>query len=93
MNSTTRRTLVPVLIGILAAFGALAALNYVRQDRCLDAGGQWDAARRVCLAANGAVNTSGLLGGRGLALAFVLALLIAGVLWRVYTFPSRHRRR
>jgi hypothetical protein len=93
MNATTRRILIPMLIGVLAAFGSLAVLTFIRQDKCLDAGGQWDAARRMCLAANGTAYTSGLLGGWGLVVAAFIAVLIAGMLWRIYTFPRRNRGR
>lgn len=89
MNATIRRTLAPTLIGVLAAFGALTALSYARQRECGGLGGQWDIARRACLAADGRTYTSGLLGGRGIILAIVAALLIAWTLWRVYTYPLR----
>jgi preprotein translocase subunit SecG len=48
-----RRSLIQLLIGVIAAVVGLTTMVLVRQDRCLDAGGSWSAQTRVCLGPDG----------------------------------------
>ena len=62
---------------------ALTVATYMRQDACLDAGGQWAAAARTCELAAG----RDMPGPTGAYLAGTAAGFITlVVLWRTYTF-------
>ena len=43
-----RQALGPLLVGIISVGSGLWVALQLRIDRCLDAGGRWDVARRVC---------------------------------------------
>lgn len=81
-----RRSLVQLLIGAIATIGALMTLNGIRQDRCLDAGGQWLAVGRTCTGPNGPLPV-----GRAsdVVAAIVVGALLAFMLHRASTFAHR----
>ena len=85
-----RRSLIQLLIGIIAAIASLVAVNAVRQDRCLDAGGQWIAAARTCVGPAGPVSVAR---GSDVIAAIVVGVLFAFVLYRASTFASRRASR
>ena len=41
-----RHSLIQLLIGVIAAVAGLTTMIFIRQDRCLDAGGAWSAQTR-----------------------------------------------
>ena len=83
-----RQSLIQLLIGIIAALTTLAALNAVRQDRCLDAGGQWVAATRACIGPEGPLQVAR---GSDFVVAVVIGILLAFMLHRASTFARRGR--
>ena len=85
-----RRSLIQVLIGVIATVSGLATMILVRQDRCLDAGGSWSAETRVCLRPEGPLAVAR---GSDVAVAVVIALLVAVMLYRASTFANRHASR
>ena len=48
-----RRSVIQLLIGIIAMLGGLGALTVVRQNRCVEAGGQWSMTQRSCTGPSG----------------------------------------
>lgn len=85
------RSLVPMLIGLLATLGALWGVDVYRARRCEAVGGTWDVARRVCAAADPAAFPGYLRGPGAYVLAIPVAVVIGFVLWRVYTFAGGAR--
>ncbi len=85
-----RRSLIQLLIGIIAAMVSLTALNAVRQDRCLDAGGQWAAATRSCTGPSGPLSVAR---GFDVIAAIVVGVLLAFMLHRISTFASQRASR
>jgi Amidohydrolase family len=49
-----RQSLGPLIVGIISVGSGLWVALQLRIDRCLDAGGRWDAVRRVCQRPEGA---------------------------------------
>ena len=85
-----RRSLIQLLIGVIAAVAGLATMTLVRQNRCLDAGGSWNTTTRVCLGPDGPVTVAQ---ASDMTVAVVIGLLVAFVLHRVSTFANRHAAR
>lgn len=85
-----RRSLIQLLIGIIATMAGLAALNAVRQDRCLDAGGQWTAATRACVGPDGPLSVAR---GSDVIVAIAIGVLLAFMLYRASTFARRRAAR
>ena len=83
MSSQLRRSLAAMLAGIAAMLVALSLATYLRQDACLDAGGQWSAVARTCELAAGR-EMPGPTGAylAGTAAGFITLM----VLWRTYLF-------
>jgi hypothetical protein len=84
----TRRSLVTMLIGIMAALLGLLATTWLREDACLDAGGRW-LATRTCELPPGAEMPSSL---RFYFIGVVVGLVTALLLWRTYTFITTRAR-
>ena len=92
MTAETRRSLAALLAGIAGMLMALLTATRLRQDACLDAGGRWLAAARMCELPAGTASEMSPL--RGYALGAVAGVLTAIVLWRMFTFfASRGTRR
>lgn len=53
-----RQSLAPLLVGIISVGSGLWVALQLRIDRCLDAGGRWDAVRRVCARPEGVPSDS-----------------------------------
>jgi hypothetical protein len=85
-----RRSLIQLLIGIIATVAGLAALNAIRQDRCLDAGGQWVANARSCVGPDGPLTVAR---GSDVLAAIVIGVLLAFMLHRASTFARRRSSR
>jgi hypothetical protein len=85
-----RRSLIQLLIGVIAAVAGLTTMILVRQDRCLDAGGSWSATTRVCLGPDGPVAVAQ---ASDMIVAVFIGLLVAFMLHRASTFANRHAPR
>lgn len=48
-----RQSLASLLIGIISIMAGLWVGTQLRIDRCMDAGGRWDVARRLCVLPDG----------------------------------------
>lgn len=84
-----RRSIIVLLIGVIASLvGALTAL-FLEQRRCGDAGGQWNAAARQCELSSGA--TAGW-SGTSLLAGVVVGVLLAVFLYRAVLFFARGGR-
>jgi hypothetical protein len=78
-----RRSIIVMLIGVAAALTGFATASLVEQDRCLDAGGRWNAAVRSCQLAAGDVAGLGL---KSMAAGVFVGILVAVVLYRTVLF-------
>ena len=85
-----RRSLIQLLIGVIAAVAGLAIMVLLRRDRCLDAGGSWNATTRVCLGPDGPLAVAR---ASDVTVAILIGLLVAFMLHRVSTFANRHAAR
>jgi hypothetical protein len=81
-----RRSLIQVLIGVIATIAGLAVLNVVRQDRCLDAAGQWMDATRSCVGSQGPIVVAR---GYDVFVAVAIGVLLASMLFRAFAFARR----
>jgi hypothetical protein len=86
MTAETRRRLATLLVGAMAMLTTLLVATLIRQNRCLDAGGQWLAAARECELPAGSV--ARLSGGWPWALGVAAGLLTAVVMWRAYSYVA-----
>ena len=91
MTVETRRRLAALLVGIAGTLTALLTATWLRQDACLDAGGQWLAATRLCELPPGAA--TGISSLRAYVVGAIGGVLTAIVLWRVFTFAASRARR
>jgi hypothetical protein len=87
MTSETRRRLAALFTGTAGTLTALLVATWLRQDACVDAGGRWLAAARMCELPSGA--SMAMSAGRAYAVGAVGGVLTAIVLWRVFTFAGR----
>jgi hypothetical protein len=73
-----RRTLIPLFVGLLAALAGFATVAYLRQGRCVGAGGRWEATSRHCTLPAGSSVTVAHLSDliAGAAVAIVLAFML-----------------
>jgi len=86
MTVETRRRLAILLIGTTGTLTALLMATWLRQDACLDAGGRWIAATRLCELPPGA--STAMSPQRAYAVSVVGGVLTAIVLWRAFTFAA-----
>jgi hypothetical protein len=85
-----RRTLIQLLIGVIASLGGLSVLTLVREDRCLDAGGRWAAETRSCVSASGPLDVAR---ATDFVIALAVGVLLAFMLYRASTFASSRASR
>ncbi len=85
-----RRSLIQILIGVIASLAALTIVTAVREDRCLDAGGKWIAATRACVGPEGPLPVSR---ASDVILAIVIGVVLAFMLYRASTFASARSSR
>ena len=83
-----RRLLISAVIGAMATFSGFTAVVWLRQGRCRDAGGAWDAAAHLC---NGPVGRLAIEQKTDIATGVIVALVLAFMLFRISTFASRNR--
>lgn len=86
-----RRSLITILVGVLATLSGFATTAMLRQTRCADAGGQWRAAAKQCVLPSGGLvpvdRATDMLWGIGLALA------LGFMLFRIVLFATGRARR
>ena len=83
-----RRSVIQLLIGIIAMLGGLGALTVVRQNRCVEAGGQWSMTQRSCTGPSGPLAIDRW---SDITVALVVGLALAAMLYRASTFADRRR--
>ena len=83
-----RRSIIQLLIGVIAALGGLGALTVVRQNRCVGAGGQWSIVQRVCTGPDGPIPVERW---SDITVALVVGLLLAVMLYRASTWANRRQ--
>jgi hypothetical protein len=81
-----RRSLIVMLIGVIAAVVGGLVATFIEQRRCTDAGGRWLAAARACQLEGGA--SSGLT-LTSLAAGVAAGVFIALFLYRAIVFFAR----
>jgi hypothetical protein len=84
-----RRSIIQLLIGILASLAGLGVLTVVRQKRCIAEGGTWAGVSRICTGPSGPIDVSR---ASDVVMALGIALLVAFMLYRASTFASRQSR-
>lgn len=81
-----RRSLIVVLIGMIAGIAGFATIALLRQNRCKDMGGNWSAQARSCQLADGLAgnvsNPSDLLAGA------VVAVVLGFMLFRMFLYAT-----
>jgi hypothetical protein len=79
-----RRSIIVVLIGMIAGIAGFASVAYLRQRRCVGASGTWDNAVRRCTLPDGMVTevarTSDIVVGS------LIALALGFMLFRMFLF-------
>ena len=83
-----RRSIIQLLIGVIAALGGLGALTVIRQNRCLDAGGQWSVVQRSCTGPSGPILVDRW---SDITVALIVGLLLAVMLYRASTYANRRQ--
>lgn len=83
----TRQSVLLLLVGTLSALSGLGAATWVQRDRCVDAGGHWDMARRACELPAG-VETGWSLAA--VATGIAVAVLVGVMLFRAMLFVTGH---
>jgi hypothetical protein len=84
----TKRSLIPLLIGTIGSIVGFTAVAVLRQNRCSDAGGHWDASIGACALATGSINVNR---ASDLVAGLVVALMLGVALHRASTFATRKR--
>ncbi len=79
-----RRSIITVLIGIIATLSGFAVTAFLRQRRCEGAGGQWAPATRDCVLISG--ERLEVSRGADIAIGLVVAVALAFMLFRVLLF-------
>lgn len=89
-----RRSIITMLIGVIAALTGFALTALLRQRRCESAGGEWTAATRECLTTSGERLDVAMIGdvvigiGAAVALTFMLFRVLLFVMGRMPRRPS-----
>lgn len=86
-----RQSLASLLVGIFSVVAGLWVATQLRIQRCLDADGRWDAARRACALPEGAETGTLSLLVIPYALGALVTLVSAVVLLRLWTAMSMRR--
>lgn len=79
-----RQALAPLLIGIISIMAGLWVGTQLRIDRCIDAGGRWDVARRICVLPDGSDATIMQLTGIPYLIGGLVTLAFAAGLLRMW---------
>jgi hypothetical protein len=89
-QAMNRRSLIQLLIGVIAAMAGLAAMSVLRQNRCVTSGGTWNADVRACVGPDGPIAVAQ---ATDVVAAVVIGALVAFMLYRASTFAQRHASR
>lgn len=84
----TVRTFIPLLIGIMASLVGFVTISALRQNRCGDSGGRWDAATRLCTLEGAPLDVASPI---DVVAGIAVAIILAFMLHRASTFAARHR--
>ena len=83
-----RRSIILLLMGVIASLAGMLGAMRIRARRCASLGGTWDDVERACRVAAGAPGeTAGQITSAYL-LGFVLAAVVAFMLWRMFLFVT-----
>jgi hypothetical protein len=82
-----RRSLISLLIGVLASIVGMLAAVRIRSNRCAGMGGTWNDAQRVCAVPGGNGETA-IQVVTAYLLGVVVALVAGFMLWRVMLFVT-----
>jgi hypothetical protein len=85
-----RRSLIQILIGVIAAIAGLMSVILLRQGRCSEANGTWDGATQACIAAGGAIPIARF---SDLVAGFGMSVFVALLLYRITTFIYKRQSR
>ena len=86
-----RQSLASLLVGVFSVVAGLWVSTQLRIDRCLDAGGRWESARRACALPPGSDASTTTLTVVPFALGALVMLLSAFVLMRLWLAMSVRR--
>lgn len=79
-----RRSVIVLLIGVIAALTGFATTAFLRQRRCQGAGAQWRSGARECVVATG--DRVDVASWSDVALGLLVALALGFMLFRVLMF-------
>lgn len=82
------RAFIPLLIGVMASLVGFMTVSALRQKRCVDSGGAWEAANRVCTLESAPLDVGSPI---DIFAGIVVAAILAFMLHRASTFAARHR--
>lgn len=72
-----RSSFIPLLIGVIAALVGLTSVSWLRQGRCIGAGGQWIGNMQQCKTASGPLDVARFSDQiAGLAVGLILAFML-----------------
>lgn len=83
-----RRSLILLLIGVLASILGMLAATRIRARRCAALDGQWDEVARRCVLPAGTAGETLPQLLTAYLLGLVLAAIVAFMLWRVFLFAT-----
>jgi cytochrome c biogenesis protein CcdA len=81
-----RRSLIIVLIGMLAGFSGLATVGVLRQNRCKGLGGEWQSAVRACALEDG--GTAEISRTSDFLLGALVAIGLGFMLFRMFLYAT-----
>lgn len=79
-----RRSIIVVLIGMIAGIAGLTTVAYLRHKRCTGAGGQWDSATRRCQLPDGSIVD--VMAVSDILFGVLVALALGFMLFRMFLF-------
>jgi hypothetical protein len=82
------RAFIPLLIGIMASLVGFLTVSLLRQNRCGDSGGRWNAAERLCTVDGARLD---IAHPTDVIAGVVVAVFLAFMLYRASTFAARYR--
>ena len=83
-----RRSLILLLIGVLASLLGMLAATRIRARRCAALDGQWDEVARRCVLPPGTPGETLSQSLTAYLLGLVIAAMIAFMLWRIFLFAT-----
>ena len=83
-----RRSLILLLIGVIASLAGMLAATRIRTGRCAALGGRWSDVERACQVAAGAPGESAGQITSAYLLGLVIAVVVGFMLWRMFLFVT-----